>query len=49
VQIAAIIALNECEDETKVYNDVYRSRRDALIEGLERGSGTVTTEEGPEA
>jgi alanine-synthesizing transaminase len=36
IQIAAIIALNECEDETKVYRDTYRARRDALIDGLER-------------
>ncbi|MGH2829793.1 MAG: aminotransferase class I/II-fold pyridoxal phosphate-dependent enzyme [Actinomycetota bacterium] len=41
IQIAAIIALNECGDETKVFNDVYRSRRDALIEGLERAGWNV--------
>jgi alanine-synthesizing transaminase len=34
IQIASIIALNECEAETKVFCDIYRSRRDALIEGL---------------
>jgi alanine-synthesizing transaminase len=41
IQIAAIIALNECEDETKVYNDVYRARRDVLIEGLHRAGWEV--------
>ncbi len=41
IQIAAIIALNECEDETKVFNDIYRSRRDALIEGLARAGWEV--------
>ena len=41
VQIASIIALNECEDETKVYCDTYGSRRDALIEGLERAGWNV--------
>jgi alanine-synthesizing transaminase len=41
IQIAAIIALNECEDETKVYNDVYRARRDVLVEGLQRAGWNV--------
>jgi alanine-synthesizing transaminase len=41
IQIASIIALNECEAETKVYCDTYRSRRDALIDGLERAGWTV--------
>jgi len=41
IQIAAIIALNECEDETKVYRDIYRARRDALIEGLARAGWDV--------
>ena len=41
IQIASIIALNECEDETKVFCDTYRSRRDALIEGLERAGWIV--------
>jgi alanine-synthesizing transaminase len=43
VQIAAIIALNECGEETKVFNDVYRSRRDALIDGLARAGWDVPT------
>jgi alanine-synthesizing transaminase len=41
IQIASIIALNECEAETKVYCDTYRSRRDALIEGLARAGWDV--------
>jgi alanine-synthesizing transaminase len=41
IQIASIIALNECEDETKVYCDTYRSRRDALIDGLSRAGWEV--------
>ena len=41
IQIAAIIALNECEEETKVLNDVYRDRRDVLIEGLGRAGWHV--------
>ena len=41
IQIASIIALNECESETKVYCDIYRSRRDALIEGLARAGWDV--------
>jgi alanine-synthesizing transaminase len=41
IQIASIIALNECEAETKVYCDTYRSRRDALIDGLSRAGWDV--------
>ncbi|MBI4728220.1 MAG: aminotransferase class I/II-fold pyridoxal phosphate-dependent enzyme [Acidobacteria bacterium] len=41
VQIAAIIALNECEGETKIYRDIYRARRDTLIDGLARAGWTV--------
>jgi alanine-synthesizing transaminase len=41
IQIAAIIALNECEDETKVFRDTYRARRDTLIEGLARAGWNV--------
>ncbi len=42
IQIASIIALNECEAETKVYCDTYRARRDALIDGLARAGWEVT-------
>ena len=41
IQIASIIALNECEEETKVFRDVYRERRDTLIEGLQRAGWNV--------
>jgi alanine-synthesizing transaminase len=41
IQIASVIALNECEAETKVFNDVYRSRRDTLIDGLARAGWDV--------
>jgi alanine-synthesizing transaminase len=41
IQISAIIALNECEDETKVFRDIYRARRDTLIEGLTRAGWDV--------
>ena len=41
IQIAAIVALNECEEETKVFNDIYRARRDVLIEGLARAGWVV--------
>ncbi|HJT37255.1 MAG TPA: aminotransferase class I/II-fold pyridoxal phosphate-dependent enzyme [Actinomycetota bacterium] len=41
IQIAAIIALNECEEETKVFRDTYRARRDTLIDGLARAGWNV--------
>jgi alanine-synthesizing transaminase len=41
IQIASIIALNECEAETKVYCDTYKARRDALIDGLARAGWDV--------
>jgi len=36
IQIAAIIALNECEEEVKEIVEKYRKRRDVLCEGLSR-------------
>ena len=36
IQIAAIIALNDCDDAPPVAADVYHRRRDVLCEGLER-------------
>lgn len=36
IQIAAIKALNDCDQESKEIADVYRGRRDALVEGLNR-------------
>jgi alanine-synthesizing transaminase len=36
IQIAAIVAMNEAPDYPKVVNEIYQSRRDALIDGLNR-------------
>jgi alanine-synthesizing transaminase len=36
VQIAAIHALNEQDDDVRDISETYRSRRDALVEGLAR-------------
>lgn len=40
IQIAAIIAMNETPDYPEVVADVYRSRRDALCDGLARAGWT---------
>jgi alanine-synthesizing transaminase len=36
IQIAAIIALNECDNAPKEIREIYRGRRDALCDGLDR-------------
>jgi alanine-synthesizing transaminase len=36
IQIASIVAMNEAPDYPKLVNDIYRSRRDALCDGLAR-------------
>jgi len=36
IQIAGIIALNECTEVPKEIREIYRARRDALCDGLER-------------
>ncbi len=36
IQIAAIIALNECDEEVKKIVEIYKNRRDALVDGLAR-------------
>ncbi len=41
IQIASIIALRECEDEPRKICHVYRSRRDVLVEGLQRAGWPV--------
>ncbi len=41
IQIAAIIALNECEEYPKAYREVYQSRRDALVRGMARAGWVV--------
>ncbi len=42
IQIAGIIALNECEEVPKQIREVYRARRDALCDGLDRIGWHVT-------
>jgi alanine-synthesizing transaminase len=42
IQIAGIIALNECVNTPKEIRETYRSRRDALCDGLERLGWEIT-------
>ena len=37
IQIASIIALRECEEDTKKICKLYQKRRDLLVNGLEQG------------
>lgn len=46
IQIASIIALRECTDEPQKICHVYRSRRDVLIEGLQRAGWAVPPPKG---
>lgn len=46
IQIAAIIALRECEGETDKIRAVYQHRRDVLIEGLCRAGWGVPAPRG---
>ena len=41
IQIASIIALRECEEETKKICNIYQKRRDVLVKGLERAGWPV--------
>ncbi len=41
IQIASIIALRECEDETKKIRETYQQRRDVLVTGLRRAGWPV--------
>ena len=41
IQIASIIALRECEEDTHKICEVYRKRRDVLVEGLNRAGWPV--------
>jgi alanine-synthesizing transaminase len=41
IQIASIIALRECEEDTRKICSVYQKRRDALVTGLNRAGWTV--------
>jgi alanine-synthesizing transaminase len=46
LQIAAIVALRECAEDTKKICEVYRKRRDALVTGLNRAGWPVTPPQG---
>jgi alanine-synthesizing transaminase len=46
LQIASIIALRECEKETKQICDIYQHRRDVLVEGLEAAGWQVPSPKG---
>jgi alanine-synthesizing transaminase len=46
LQIAGIIALRECEDQTREICEVYRKRRDVLVEGLNRAGWPVDKPKG---
>jgi alanine-synthesizing transaminase len=46
VQIASIIALRECEEDTKKICAVYQKRRDALVTGLNRAGWPVESPRG---
>ncbi len=46
VQIASIIALRECEEETHKICNLYQKRRDLLVNGLNRAGWPVTKPKG---
>jgi alanine-synthesizing transaminase len=46
LQIAAIIGLRECEEDTKKICEVYRKRRDLLVDGLSKAGWTVERPKG---
>jgi alanine-synthesizing transaminase len=46
IQIASIIALRECEDETKKICETYAKRRDTLVDGLNRAGWPVESPRG---
>jgi alanine-synthesizing transaminase len=46
IQIASIIALRECEDETKKICAMYQKRRDVLVSGLNRAGWPVEAPRG---
>jgi alanine-synthesizing transaminase len=41
IQIASIIALRECEEDTKKICNIYQKRRDVLVQGLNRAGWPV--------
>jgi len=46
LQIAAIVALRECAEDTKKICEVYRKRRDVLVTGLKRAGWPVEPPQG---
>jgi alanine-synthesizing transaminase len=46
LQIAGIIALRECDEETRKIRDVYLKRRNVLVEGLNRAGWPVEAPKG---
>jgi len=46
IQIASIVALNEGDDYVTEVNEVYRARRDALVDGLNRSGWKVEKPKG---
>ena len=46
IQIASIIALRECEEDSRKICAVYQKRRDVLVEGLCRAGWPVSTPQG---
>ena len=46
IQIASIIALRECEEDTRKICAIYQKRRDVLIEGLKRAGWDVAPPRG---
>jgi alanine-synthesizing transaminase len=46
IQIAAIIALRECEEDTRHICEMYRKRRDALVKGLNAAGWPVEAPKG---
>ena len=46
IQIASIIALRECEEDTKKICAIYQKRRDVLVSGLNRAGWPVTAPQG---
>ncbi len=46
IQIASVVALNECSDEPVKICEIYRSRRNTLIEGLKQAGWSVELPKG---
>src|ERR1700674_5800874 len=46
IQIASIIALRECEEDTEKIRELYQRRRDVLVEGLQRAGWPVESPRG---